>query len=420
MPLVAFRPLRHRDFALLWSASLVSNIGTWMETVAVGSLIARDTGRAAAVGAAAAAAFLPSALLSPIGGLISDRVHRKRFLLLTLGFDTALAVVLAVLIANGHRSPALLSTILFLEGCSGALAMPNRQSLMPELVPRDELVAAVSLGSTAWNGGRVVGPALAGILISAAGPTWAVVANAVSFAVMLVAATFIRLPERLPARDGDTIRQRLAAGADAIRTRADCRLGVILIVAIASTAAPFIGLIPIVARQVFGGGAGTTALFVTAQGIGAIAGAIVAPTLADRHGRERMIAGFMLGLPPSLVLYALSPTSAIASLALAVVGACYMGVFAGAQALVQLGAPNHLKARVISLFSVALGMAYTVSVSVNGVLADKFGLRQVHLLQAALTAAAVLLLAMRLPGWWRGDQVGSRVGEQLDGRTSTT
>ena len=401
MPLAAFRPLRHRDFALLWSASLVSNVGTWMETVAVGSLIAHDTGRATAVGAAAAAAFLPSALLSPVGGLISDRVRRKPFLLLTLAFDTALALVLAVLIANGHRSPALLSSVLFIEGCSGALALPNRQSLMPELVPREELVAAVSLGSTAWNGGRVVGPVLAGILISAFGPTWAIVANAASFAVMLVAATFIRLPERTITGDNDSIRQRLAAGATAIRTRADCRLGVILIVAIESTAAPFIGLIPIVAHRVFGGGAGTTALFVTAQGIGAIAGALAAPSLAERLGRERMIFRFMLGLPPSLLLYAIAPNTITAALCLAIVGACFMGVFAGAQALVQLGAPNELKARVVALFSVALGLAYTVSVSANGVLADHVGLRQVHALQAVLTATAILLVAFVSPAWWR-------------------
>ena len=110
--IAAFRPFKHRNFTLLWSANLVSNIGTWMETIAVGAILARDTKKAAALGIAAAASFVPMALLAPVGGLISDRVHRKKFLLGTLAFDLFLAIVLAALIAPGHRSPALLSSVM--------------------------------------------------------------------------------------------------------------------------------------------------------------------------------------------------------------------------------------------------------------------------------------------------------------------
>lgn len=144
--------MRHRNFALLWTASLVSNVGTWMETVAIGSLLARGTGRARDLGILAAAAFLPTAVFAPIGGAISDRVPRKAFLLATLAFDTFIAVLLAVLLGTGRWTPGLLWVIVFVEGCSSSLSLPNRQALMPELVPEDEVTAAVGLGSIAWNG----------------------------------------------------------------------------------------------------------------------------------------------------------------------------------------------------------------------------------------------------------------------------
>lgn len=104
----ALRPLRHKNFLLLWTASLVSNIGTWMEIVAIGSLLATNTARARDLGILAAAGFLPTAVFAPIGGAISDRVPRKPFLLITLGFDTALAIALAALLATGRWTPALL------------------------------------------------------------------------------------------------------------------------------------------------------------------------------------------------------------------------------------------------------------------------------------------------------------------------
>ncbi len=399
---IALRPLRHRDFALLWGASLVSNIGTWIETIAIGSLIAKDTGKATAVGLAAAAAFLPSAILSPIGGVISDRFHRKRFLMATLSFDTALAVLLVWLVATGHTSPGLLSFILFLEGCSGALSLPNRQSLMPELVPKEDLLAAVSLGSAAWNGGRVIGPMFAGLIIRyGGGTTAAIIANAISFAVMLLATSQINLPERPIAKDSESVFSRIRVGFTAIRTQPQCRLAAILIMLLAATAGPFIGLLPIVAHNVFHGDATTTALFVSAQGVGAVIGALSAPSLAIRVGRERAILTFMVLLVPSLLVYALAPSKYVAAACLIVIGGSYMGAFAGMQGLLQLNAPSPVKARVLSLFSVAIGLSYTIAVSVNGVLADRIGLRQTGTLQSASLAAALVLLSITKPGWWR-------------------
>ncbi len=401
--IAAFRPFKHRNFTLLWSANLVSNIGTWMETIAVGAILAKDTKKAAALGIAAAASFVPMALLAPVGGLISDRVHRKKFLLGTLAFDLFLAVVLAALIATGHRSPALLSGVLFLEGCSAALSLPNRQAIMPDLVPKADLLAAVALGSASWNGGRIVGPLFAGLLISATGPAWAVSANAASFAFMLVAAFFIKLPQPKRSEIADSVKNRINEGLNAIRLVPENRLALILIAILAATAGPFIGLIPIVAQNVFGGGAKTISLFVTAQGAGAVVGVLTAASIAERIGRKLAIAWAFVLLAAALVLYGRAPNTVVAVGALVIIGACYFTVLTGTQGLLQRNTPNEKRARVLAIFSVALGGPYALAVTFAGYFADRIGLRNLTVLQGVVTLLAIGILSIIQTDWWKDE-----------------
>ncbi len=398
--IAAFRPFKHRNFTLLWSANLVSNIGTWMETIAVGAILARDTKKAAALGLAAAASFVPMALLAPVGGLIGDRVHRKKFLLGTLAFDFFLAVVLAALIATGHRSPALLSSVLFLEGCSAALSLPNRQAIMPDLVPQEDLLAAVALGSASWNGGRIVGPLLAGLLISATSPAWAVSANAASFAFMLIAAFFIQLPQPKRSEIADSVKNRITEGLSAIRSVSENRLALILVAILATTAGPFIGLIPIVAQNVFGGGPKTISLFVTAQGAGAVVGVLTAASVAERIGRKLAIAWAFGLLAAALLLYGRAPNTPIAALALVIIGGCYFTVLTGCQGLLQRNTPSEKRARVLAIFSVALGGPYALAVTFAGYLADRIGLRNITVLQGVTTILAIGALSIASAGWW--------------------
>jgi MFS family permease len=411
--ITAFRPFKHRNFTLLWSANLVSNVGTWMETIAVGAILARDTKKAAALGIAAAASFVPLALLAPVGGLLSDRVHRKKFLLATLAFDCLLAVVLAGLIATGHRSPALLSAVLFLEGCSAALSLPNRQAIMPDLVPKEDLLAAVALGSASWNGGRIVGPLLAGLLISATSPAWAVSANAVSFAFMLVAAFFIQLPQPKRSEIADSVKNRIDEGLNAIRSVPDNRLALILIAILATTAGPFIGLIPIVAQNVFGGGPKTISLFVTAQGAGAVVGVLTAASIAERIGRKLAIAWAFVLLAAALILYGRAPNTPLAAGALVVIGACYFTVLTGCQGLLQRNTPTEKRARVLAIFSVALGGPYALAVTFSGYFADHIGLRLLTALQGVATLLTIGALSVIRTGWWVETEEPSLIVESL-------
>lgn len=393
---VALRPLRHRGFALVWTAALVSNVGTWMETVAVGDLVAGDTGEAGWTALVAAAGFLPMGLMGPLGGAIADRVERRRFVFVTTLLHMLCAATLTTLAATGSASPAAVAVVVLVAGCVAGIGFPAYLAMMPDLVPREDLLGAVALGQAQYNLGRVVGPALAGIVIALGSYTWAFALNTLSFAALLAALSALRVPHLL-ADDGDrSIWDRMRDGARATRREPGVRSAVLLISIVALTASPFIALIPAMARVRHDGGSELTSVLVTAQGIGAVAGALIVPSLAQRVGRHRLLMVGLVVLPAALVVYGLAPTPLTATLALAGVGAAYINVFSGIGAVVQLRAPAHLRARVTSLYFLFLGTLYPVGSMVQGPIADRVGLGQVTVGGAlAMLACVVAVRALR-------------------------
>jgi MFS family permease len=399
---VAFRPLRHRDFALVWSAALVSNVGTWMETVAVGDLVANRTGEAGWTAVVAAAGFLPMGLMGPIGGAIADRVDRRRFVFVTTALHALCALALTLLTATGNASPGAVASIVFVAGCVAGIGFPAYTAMTPDLVPAEDLLGAVSLGQAQYNLGRVVGPALAGIAISLGSYTWAFAINTVSFGAMLLAVRALRLPPPPPLAEGqerESLVARIVVGAKAARREPGVRAAIGTITLIGVTASPFIALIPAMARVRHDGGAALTSTFVTAQGVGAVSGALLVPALAERVGRHRLLMAGLVALPLALVAYGLAPTPATATVALALVGATYICVFSGIGAVVQMRAPAELRARVVSLYFLALGVAYPLGSSIQGPIADRVGLPEVTAGAALVLLAAVLLLRTCRPGF---------------------
>ncbi len=389
---MAVRPLRHRNFALVWSAALVSNVGTWMETVAVGDLVASGTGEAGWTALVAAAAFLPMGLMGPIGGAIADRVDRRRFVFRTTLLQTVCAGTLAVLSATHAASPGAVALVVLVAGSVAGIGFPAYQAMLPDLVPADDLLGAVSLGQAQFNLGRVVGPALAGVAIALGSYTAAFALNTVSFGAMLAALVALRLPPRPAAEDEGSIWTRIRTGARACRREPGVRAAIVVISVVALCASPFIALIPAMARVRHHGGSTLTSVLVTAQGVGAVAGALLVPVLAQRIGRHRLLVAGLVALPAALVLYGLAPTPRTATVALAGVGATYICVFSGLGTVVQLRAPAQLRARVVSLYFLALGTLYPIGATVQGPIADRLGLGPVTA-GAALALLAFVALA---------------------------
>ena len=207
----SLRPLRHRDYALVWSAGFVSNTGSWMQTVAVGAYVASQTGQAAWAGLAAVAAFLPQGILSPIGGALADRLDRRRFLIVASVLEAAVAATLALLVVRDQATPGLVTAIVLVGGCLVAMRLPFNQALLPDLVEREDLLAAASLSSAQWNLGRVIGPTLAAGAIALWGYEWAFMFNAGSFLAVIVAMALVRVRHDPKPADGH-IWRRIAEG----------------------------------------------------------------------------------------------------------------------------------------------------------------------------------------------------------------
>jgi MFS family permease len=394
----ALRPLRNRDFAVVWSAALLSNVGSWMQTVAVGVLVTALTDQARWTGLVAAAAFLPMGLLSPVGGALADNVDRRRWLLMTTLGETAFATLLAVLVGTGHASPLAVTLVVLGGGCMTALGFPAYQAILPDLVRRDELLGAMSLSAAQFNLGRVLGPAAAGVVLAAGSYTWAFALNAASFGAVLVALLFVRIPVAAPDPEGGSLRSRIVGGARAAFGEPGCRLAIVTIGVTAFLLSPFIALVPAVALKLFDSGETGTSVLVTAQGVGAVAGALAQAPLAQRFGRRRVLVGDVVVLPLIVTAYALAPNLPLATVALVALGAAYIGVLSGLATVVQLRAPASYRARILSLWMVALGVIYPIGSVVQGALGDRLGLRLVTAGCAAAFLALVLATRALRPG----------------------
>ena len=400
--LSSLRPFHYRDYTLLWAGGMVSVIGSWMQTVAVGALVVAHTGRATWAVVVAAGAFLPIGVLSPVGGALADRVPRRAALVVGNLLAGAVALVIALLVAAGRDSPEVLTLLVTVQGAVSAVIGPFQQAILPDLVPPQEFLAAVSLNSAQFNLGRVVGPALAGVTIAAFGYPVAFVANGASFLAVVVALFFVHLSPPPGRADQTGLFVSLRLGARAARAEPGCRAAIGTIAVVALSASPFIALVPVMAHRLAHTGArgiaSATALLTTAQGIGAVAGALAVAPLAARFGRGRILIFSLAALPPVLVLYGFAPSLALALPALFVVGLVYISVLSGLSTIVQLRAPSELRGRVLSLYLVALGVAYPIGSLIQGPLADSLGLAWTTAGASALLAIAFAVTRVLRPG----------------------
>ena len=391
----------------MWSAALVSNVGSWMQTVALGFVITADTHRPLWTGLVAAAAFVPMGLLAPVGGALADRFDRRRWLIVTTVAEAAFATVLAVLAAAGHLTPVLLVAVAFLGGAAAAIGFPTYQAMIPDLVPRSDLLPAVSLSSAQFNLGRVIGPALAGVVLVVGSDAWAFAVNAASFGAVVVALALVRLPRSSRAAgSAPRIARRIADGVRVAAAEPGCRSAILLIAVVALIGSPFIGLVPAVAIDELHRGALGTSALVTGQGIGAVAGALALTPLVQRFGRRRVLVAALFAFPAAVAVYGAAPSLVSASLAIVVVGACYIGVLTGLNTVVQLRAPPEARGRVLGLYMMALGTIYPVGLVIEGAVAGAVGIR-------AVTMAAGLLLVgvMAVMGWAAPSVFGALGGD---------
>lgn len=389
----------------LLGASVVSDIGTWVQLIVVGSLVAADTGSAVQTGLVALATFMPQGIAAPVGGLLADRFDRRKVFASALLGQAIVTTALAMVLGLGVRSPLVLTLLILLGSAAGSLGSPSSAAMQPDLVPPDELMAMISLGVYSWNGGRIIGPLLGSVLVIAFGPAWTIGFNALSFVVMAAAVAMLRRPF-LPhgAADGDdsaesSVRQRLAIGLRTVRAIPGCLHGVVMLVLFNLTLVPFMGLIPIYTKAEYDGGTSMAGAVASAQGFGAIVGGVLVTWLATRHRRSTLIEGTQFLMAGSLLAYAWAPSVGSLVVCAAVLGGCVAAMFIMAVSIIQRDAPPAGRGRVMSVMQAAMGISYGVGLLFVGTLGDLINLHVAFTVGAALTLVDFALLARRSRNW---------------------
>ncbi len=397
MALASLAPLHHRSFALALTSSFVSSVGTWMQSVALGIYLTETTRNPLWLGLLTVSAWTPALVGAPIGGVVADRWSRQRWIQLNNFVMACTASALAVAAITHHLSPELACYLAVAEGLCSSASWSAWQSLLPDLVDKDEVLAAVSLSSAQFNLGRIVGPVLAALALALGSVGLCFAMNAASFLFVLVVFAFVRSAPR----EKPTTRVRFVAETITGVRRAwavrGCRNPILGIGVVAIIASPFIALVPAMAIIVLHA---DTAWLVTAQGVGAVIGALTLPIVAKRTTRLHVLRGSITTLAVSLALYALAPNLAFALVALVVLGGAYMGTLTGLNTSVQIHAPREVRSRILALYTLSLSLCYPLGALVQADLAKIFGVRPVTLVAAICLLLALAVTRLTVPEFW--------------------
>ncbi|MEP7114695.1 MAG: MFS transporter [Ilumatobacteraceae bacterium] len=391
MASASLAPFRSRNFTLMWSGALLSNIGTWMEAVGLSYYVAHTTGKASLSALVGAAAFLPNGVLGPIGSAMADRWSRRKMLVTGNALSAVVAAILAVWVGGGTATPLGIAGLSFVAGCIGAFTFPAFQSTLPDLVEREHLVAGVGLSNAQWNLGRIIGPSLAAIAISVGGIGAALWCNAASFFAVIVAVAMVKVPRR----NGDH-RQVFKALADGLRFAVAhplMRRMLVVMVLTIGVASPFIAFVSQMATNVFHGDARSTSVLVTAQGVGAVAAAFTLGSVTKKFGVTNVMFGGVGILCPALLAYGLAPRLWLAAPMLTLIGLCYGYAFTSFASVAQQAAPDEMRGRVLAVNFMVLGIMFPVGTLIQGQIADAIGLRWTTAGSGVVLAVGLAVLA---------------------------
>lgn len=386
----------HRNFRLFWLGQTGSVIGTWMESVARGWLALQLTNSAFMVGVVSAAGSLPVLLLTLYAGVVVDRHAKLRMVKLTQALLGVQAAILWWFDWSGHITVGWLVLLSLVAGSINAFDIPARQSLMIELVGREDVVDAIALNSSGFNVARVIGPALAAIVIDRLGLAWCFAINSVSFLLVLIGLSMIRLAPRAARALAGAVAQGgsmagLVEGLQfMVRTRPVLLL--MLLVAVYSVfGIPFLVLMPVFAQDVLHGGARTYGALLAAVGVGAVIGALSLAMIGHRARRGQWLAYASVSFCVFLFLFSFTRTLWLSVPLLGLVGFAMIQNNALANGLLQTLSPDHLRGRVMAAYAfVFVGMGPIGSL-LGGAVAEVAGT------PVAVAGGAVVLLLFA--GW---------------------
>jgi predicted MFS family arabinose efflux permease len=347
-----FKAFQYRDFRLMWIGACTSSIGTWMQIVAQGWLVYRLSHSAFLLALDQFLGGLPIFLFSLIGGVIADRVERRKILLGSQYLQMATAALLTILVATGMVHVWHILCLSFVSGFAQAFGGPAYQALIPTLVEKDDMPNAIALNSIQFNVAVMVGPALAGQTLARLGEKWCFGLNALSFLAPIISLSLITA-RFLPVKTTQTMFASLKQGIEFARKQNSMEALIVLAFCMTGLSMPMRTYIPVFVKDIFHRGPETYGNLLALMGMGSIFGSLAIATAGNmkRKGRVALLALALLGA--GITGFALSQSLPLSETFLVVVGASMMAVFATVNSLVQLITTNEMRGRVMSVYNFA-------------------------------------------------------------------
>jgi MFS family permease len=351
------RALRHRNFQLFFGGQLISLIGTWMQTVAQAWLVYRLTKSALLLGSVGFASQIPVFLVAPLGGITADRVNRQRLVVATQICSMILAAILAWLTLSGRVQVWHIFLLAGLLGVVNAFDIPGRQSFLVDMVGKEDLMNAIALNSSMFNGARIIGPAIAGILVAKIGEGWCFAANSLSYIAVIVGLLLMHVHCAPRVTQHSPIEDIIEGFRWANQTRV-IRALLLLLGLVSLVGMPYTVLMPIFADKILHGGARALGILMGATGVGALFGALTLAAKTGVKGLGRWVAFACGSFGISLVLFSFSTHFWLSVALLLPAGYSMMLQMACSNTLIQTMVPDELRGRVMAVYSMMfMGMA---------------------------------------------------------------
>jgi MFS family permease len=381
-----FASLHNRNYRLFFAGQSVSMVGTWMQKVAQAWLVLELTDSGVMLGVTAALQQLPTLVLTPWGGLLADRLDKRKILLVTQALCAAPALALGILTLTDNVTIWVVMALALLLGVIESLDKPARHTFVSEIVGNDHIANAVTLNNVIVNIGKVAGPAVAGILIATVGLAPSFLINAASFVAVLVGLALIRTGDLTRATPTPRARGQLREGLRYVRGRPDLLAPLVLMTVTGLLAYEWTVMLPLLARDTFDGGADAAGLMFTAMGAGAIVGGLALAAVLKATTNRLVALGLVFA--GTLVATAAAPSLTVALGCLVVVGAASVAFRTVASSVLQLRAEPEMRGRVIALLMVAIGGTTPIGGPLVGWIGDRYGARTTLVVAAVGTAVA--------------------------------
>lgn len=394
---VTLRALRHRNFQLFFSGQLISLVGTWMQTIAESWLVYRLTGSSLLLGAVGFSSQIPVFLVAPLGGIVADRYNRQRVVIGTQVCSMVLAGIYAALTLSGRIKIWEIFVLAALLGVVNAFDIPGRQAFLMDMVGREDLMNAIALNSSMFNGARIIGPAIAGILVAKIGEGWCFFANSVSYIAVIAGLLMMQITRAAPRAAAASPLAHIMEGFRFVRRTAPIRVILLLLGLVSFVAMPYVVLMPIFADRVLHSGARGLGILMGATGVGALLGALTLASRTGVRGLGRWVAFSCGGFGIFLVLFSFSRSFWLSTALLVPVGFCMMFQMSSSNTLIQAMSPDELRGRVMAVYSMMfMGMA-PFGTLLAGALADRLGAPVTVAMGAVAAIGGAAIFGKNLP-----------------------